>query len=293
MAEAASGRSPRISVLVPVFNLGSYVDEAVESVLAQSYTDFEILVVDDGSDDPETIRILQDLRRPHTLVFRTENRGLAAARNFLIDLARGDLLCALDADDRLHPHYFAKAVAMLDSDPGLTFVSSWVRTFGREERDWRQQRCDLPALLAEDTVMTASLVRRAAVVDVGGYDEKMPHMGDEDWDLWIRLVAAGGRGAILPETLFFYRRRGDSMGDRCVEGEVHLELVRYLFRKHEALYRRHLREVLRAKEATIGEYLSANDRMEQEIAGLELDLAARRGELTRLRERRAGKRSEP
>src|SRR4029453_19451194 len=89
------------------------------------------------------------------------------------------------------PPSLEKAVRMLDADPTVTFVSCWLRTFGDEEWEWKPERCDLPTLLWEDTVLTASLVRREAVVAVGGYDTSMPVQGDEDWDLWLNLVKHG------------------------------------------------------------------------------------------------------
>src|SRR5579862_7046804 len=101
---------PRVSVIVPCYNLGEYLDEAVESVLAQTYQDFEILIVDDGSTNDKTRTILSNYARPRTTVYRTPNRGLAAARNFLVARARGEYLCALDADDKLHPTFLEKTV---------------------------------------------------------------------------------------------------------------------------------------------------------------------------------------
>src|SRR5262245_51800827 len=95
---------------------------------------------------------------PRTTLVRTPNQGLARARNELIRRATGTYLCALDADDRLHPQYFERAMAALSADPELAFVSSWLRMFGGEDRVWSQERCNLETLLAEDTVMTAALV---------------------------------------------------------------------------------------------------------------------------------------
>ena len=97
--------TPCVSVIVPCHNLGQYLDEAVDSVLAQTYQDFEILVVDDGSTESTTVETFQHFAPPRTTVFRTEHRGLAAARNYLIDKARGRYLCALDSDDRLRPTF--------------------------------------------------------------------------------------------------------------------------------------------------------------------------------------------
>src|SRR5262249_42518182 len=162
-------------------NLGQYLDEAVDSVLSQTFQDFEILIVDDGSTDVETQRIVASYSRPNTTVFRTANQGLAAARNFLIARAGGDFLCALDADDKLHPRFLETTVRVLEQNPELTFVSTHLQMFGEEEKIWPDEaRCDLAALLVDDTIITPALVKRSAVLSVGGYDERMPHQGNED-----------------------------------------------------------------------------------------------------------------
>src|SRR5262245_63306392 len=122
--------SPKISVIVPCYNLGEYLSEAVDSVLAQSRQDFEVIVVDDGSTDPATIEILSSFSRPKTRVLRAPHAGLAAARNRGIASSSGEYLCALDADDRLAPAFLEKTSAVLDADPSATFVSTWLRTFG-------------------------------------------------------------------------------------------------------------------------------------------------------------------
>ncbi len=277
---------PRISVIIPCFNLGHFIDEAVQSVLAQSFQDFEILILDDGSTDAATVERLASLSYPGTRVCREPNRGLAAARNFLIARASGEFLCALDADDRLHPEYFAKALQRFAADPGLTFVSAWLREFGSQEGVWRQDRCDLATLLAEDTVLTAALVRRDVIVALGGYDEHMPSPGNEDWDLWIRVVKAGHRGTIIPEELFYYRKRPNSMSAACTSRDVHLETVRYLFRKHEDAYRQHLRDVLLWQDQRIAAALRENDALERRRdSDLGRTLAALRAERDRLARR--------
>lgn len=276
--------APRVSVVVPCYNLGGYLDEAVDSVLGQTFQDFEIVVVNDGSTDPATRELLADYRRPRTRVLTTPHRGLAAARNLAIADARGEYLCALDADDRLVPTYLEKAVRILDGDPTLAFVSCWLRSFGAEEGVWRQDRCDLPALLGECTVLTAALVRRAAVLAVGGYDDRMPEQGYEDWDLWLTLVERGHRGIIIPEVLFEYRRRPGSMSAVCDHGAVRLDLLRYLVAKHRESYARHLLDVLLRKEADVSDVLCANDELERLIeTELTPAVARRREEVDRLR----------
>jgi glycosyltransferase involved in cell wall biosynthesis len=279
---------PRVSVIIPCYNQGEYLDEAVDSVLAQTYQDVEIVVVNDGSTDAATQALLADYRRPKTRVINTANAGLAAARNLAIGQSTGAYLCALDADDRLEPSYLSKAVPVLDRDPSITFVSSWLRTFGEESWDWTPERCDLPTLLWEDTVLTAALVRREAVLSVGGYDTSMPVQGDEDWDLWLTLVERGHRGVILPEVLFHYRRRAGSMSTVAWYGDGHLPLASYRVAKHRESYRAHLVDVLLHQDVDTAALLRRNDELERHLAmELEPAVAARREELAALRWRLA------
>ena len=277
---------PKVSVIVPCHNLGRYLDEAIDSVLAQTFDDLEILVVDDGSTDPETIAILADYARPKTRVIRSANRGVSGARNLAIENSAGEYICALDADDRLAPTFLEKTIRVLDHDPSVAFVSTWLRTFGDEEWEWHQDRCDLVALLAECTVMTAAPVRRAVLREVGGYDLAMGKIFAEDWDLWIRIVERGHRGMILPEVLFHYRRTSESNSRRWDVPEYVSQVIRALVEKHEASFREHLSEVLRLKEQRIGKLLLTNYELEREVDDeVPAEIERRKQEVERLRRR--------
>ena len=288
MSREAPGTPPRVSVIIPCHNHGQYLDEAVASVLAQTYQDFEILVVNDGSTDSATHALLADYRQPRTRVIQTPHVGLGAARNLGIAQAAGSYLCALDADDRLEPSFLAMAVPVLDRDPSITFVSSWLRTFGDEHWEWTPKRCDLPTLLWEDTILTAAVVRRDAVLAVGGYDAAMPVQGDEDWDLWLTLVERGHLGVILPEVLFNYRRRAGSMSTVCWQGAGHMPLARYRIAKHRETYQTHLLDVLLHQDEETAALLRKNDEIERYVAStLEPAVTMRREELVSLRARLA------
>jgi glycosyltransferase involved in cell wall biosynthesis len=275
---------PAVSVLVPCYNDGAFLAEAVDSALAQTLADIEIVVVDDGSNDPATRKILESFHRPKTRVIHVPHGGLAAARNRGLAETTGRYVCALDADDRLDPRFLEKTVAVLDRDPSAAFVSAWLRAFGDETFEWKPERCDLATLLTENTVLTAALVRREALEAVGGYDGAMPAQGDEDWDLWLTLVERGGRGVIVPEVLFHYRRRAGSMSRDCWHGPGHMPLARYRLGKHREAYRDHLFEVLLRQEAETAALLRRNDELERQIASdLEPAVARRRAELESLR----------
>ncbi len=239
--------SPRVSVIVSCYNLGQFLDEAVDSVLAQTLTDFEILVVDDGSTDEATRRLLSGYQKPRTRVIRSENRGLPAAKNLGLANTGAPYVCMLDADDRLESSYLEKSVAALDDDPEVAFVSHWVRTFGDEVREWTPTRCDFPALLDMNTVNGAALVRRRALEAAGGFDERMRD-GCEDWDMWIALVERGFKGRILPEVLYHYRRRAESMSRVMMKSVGHPRLYRYIVEKHAASYAAHLAALVTRRE---------------------------------------------
>jgi glycosyltransferase involved in cell wall biosynthesis len=240
--------SPHISVLMPCFNHGAFIGEAIQSVLDQTVTDAEIVVVDDGSTDAATVELLRELRTGRTKVLRTENRGLPAARNYAAQHASGEFFCALDADDRLAPEWFERALHVLEQRPDVAFVSHWLETFGDETWKWTPTSCDLPALLARNTVNGAAIVRRPAFEAVGGYDESMRD-GCEDWDFWLRLVEQGFHGVIVPEVMFFYRRSPASMSRLMTESERYERPLRRLVAKHEDVYRNHLIDVLVAGAA--------------------------------------------
>jgi len=254
---------PRISVLMPCFNHGQFIGEAIASVLAQTVQDFEIVVVDDGSTAIETRETLSRLNSPRTTLLTTANRGLPAARNWAAQHASGEIFCALDADDKLAPTWFEAGLRVLDADPEIAFVSHWLETFGDERWTWTPEACDLSSLLARNAVNGAALLRRHAFTAVGGYDESMRE-GCEDWDLWLRLVEGGWKGTIVPEVLFYYRRRADSMSRLMLDPEAYRPPLEALVRKHEPAYRAHLAAVLVAQEA---EALH----LSHEIADLERD----------------------
>lgn len=271
--------TPRVAVIVPCYNLGAFLEEAVDSVLSQTFSDVEIVVVDDGSTDPATRALLDRFSRPRTTLLRGPNRGLPAAKNTGIAATSAPYVCALDADDRLAPTMLARSVAVLDAEPGIAFVSHWLRTFGDEEGDWTPSSCDFPALLDVNTVNGAALVRRSVVDAVGGYDETFRD-GCEDWDFWITLVERGYRGTILPEVLFHYRRRDGSMSREMLREDGHPRLYQRLVEKHLDSYRIHAAALIVRRERDIATTTAHAQVLELEYQRwLRLELAARRDDL--------------
>ncbi len=245
----------RVSVIVPCYNLGEFLDEAVASVHAQTFRDVELVVVDDGSNEPRTQAVLERIAAAGTTVIRSANRGLPAARNLGIERTTGEYICCLDADDALAPTCLAESIQVFDTDPDIAFVSHWFDTFGDESWSWRPTRCDLAMLLDINTVNGAALVRRSIVTQVGGFDESMRD-GCEDWEFWIRVTSAGHRGAIVPRVLYHYRRRKESMSRGMEESGRRIDLYEGIVAKHEERYREHLLDLILARER-VTSYLHA------------------------------------
>jgi len=209
------GHYPFISVVIPCYNHGKFLDEAIKSILSQTIQDLEIIVVNDGSTDPETLGILSPLERPKTRVIHlAQNMGLPAARNTGIRQARGKYVCCLDADDKLQATYLEKALAVMEVNAGITYVGSWTQVFGRESRVWYAPPFDPDQILYFNQFNSLAVFRRAAWEEAGGFFEEM-RAGFEDWEFWVRLTGHGFRGYQIPEKLIHVRRIGDSFALRA------------------------------------------------------------------------------
>ena len=201
---------PKVSVVIPCYNQGAYLDEAVESVLAQTFQDFEILVVDDGSTDAETINKLKDAVWPRTRVIRTENQGLSAARNNGIREAKGAYILPIDADDKIGPGYLDDAVRILDRHPEIGIVYCEAAYFGIRNGRWCLPDYSPDQLLLQNVIFCSALFRRADWEKVGGFNVNMVY-GWEDWDFWLALIRLGVKVYRIPNVHFFYRIRETSM----------------------------------------------------------------------------------
>lgn len=225
----------KISVIIPCYNHGRYIVETIQSVLAQTYGDFEIIVVDDGSQDPDTIRKLDESKWPRTRVFRKENGGPSAARNFGIERATGSYILPLDADDLIGPTYLEKAIACMENDSDLGIVYCRANFFGAIEASWEIPEYSFPEILLRNVIMVCALFRKADWQRVGGFKEDMVS-GWEDYDFWLYILRLGRKVYRIPETLFFYRQLGNSRSQKMSLADQ-FECHRTIFRHHEPIYR--------------------------------------------------------
>lgn len=207
--------APLVSVVIPCFNYGLSAYEAVDSVLAQTFSDYEIIVVDGGSDDPESLQALRSLERRKTSVHWREGRHLVGDnRNYGIAQARGKYICCLDADDTLCATYLEKALFMLETQ-GFDVVSTAYQLFGESDEIFTIM--EFPALVdmvRGNHLATCAIFRRSLWEEAGGFKDAGIGVDYlyEDWRLWIRFAALGARIAnIVREPLFRYRVHAKSL----------------------------------------------------------------------------------
>ena len=215
MATEARG-TPRVSVIIPVYNLGAFVGDAIESALTQTLPpgEVEVVVVDDGSTDGSSEVVERYV--PRVRHVRQPNRGLSAARNAGIGASSAPFLTFLDADDRLLPDKLAVQLEVFASRPEIGGVyTGWhyIDQAGNRlpERGWSRHEGDLfPQLVLGNLIHPhAVLVRREAVERAGGFDESLTSL--EDWDLWLRLSRDGILWACIDRPLAEYRIRPNAM----------------------------------------------------------------------------------
>ena len=229
----------KVSIAIPCYNAGDQLVEAVESALAQTYTDVEIVIVDDGSTDARTREILHSQAWPRTRVIFQDNAGPAAARNRAIEAAEGQLILPLDADDRIAPTYVEKAVAAMEGQPDVGIVYCKAMKFGAEDGPWGLPVYTLRELVIDNVIFVTSLFRKADWHAVGGFSEKLRH-GVEDYEFWVKIVSLGRQVVQLDEYLFFYRIQPTSRTkgferDRSVVVSTYAEI----FRSNVDFYARH------------------------------------------------------
>lgn len=228
---------PKVSVIVPSYNLGQYLPETLQSVLSQTFQDWECLIVENGSTDG-SMNVVTSFCASDTrfvpVVFH-ENQGVAAARNKGLELSEGEYILFLDADDLIAPGYMEAAVKALDSDPSLNLVYGKAQRFGTET-SWDLPAFSMDAMLARNCLYISCFFRRSDAV----YFDPDFKTGFEDWDYWLTFLEQfeAPRVLCLEDTCFYYRTRRRSRNKGVTD--TALEAIRRrLWEKHSALYSRY------------------------------------------------------
>ena len=214
---------PLVSIIITNYNYGRFLGEAIESALAQTWQNREILFIDDGSTD-DSVEVAR--RYPITL-FTQKNSGVCIARNNALSVARGEYVSFLDADDRLAPTAIEHMLARLrDTPPDVGYIYGQMQYFGVKTGLFASQPFDPRKLAKANFICATTLLRKQIIIDAGGYDDGF-RMLREDWELYLRLWSRGYRGEFLPEVILEYRKhKGPSVGTSPTKALTIAMLVR-------------------------------------------------------------------
>ena len=234
----AEGKTNRfVSVIIPCYKQAHFLPEAVASVVNQTFTDWECIIVNDGSPD-NTSEVAKQLIGKYSdkqiMLVEKENGGLSDARNVGIKNSTGKYILPLDADDLIHPEKLKKSISLLETHPEIAIAYTDVVHFGKIYYKIIQEReYDFKLLCFQNHLNYCSLYRREVWEAVGGYNPNMT-LGYEDWDFWISCGEKGYYGKRIPEPLFMYRVKESSMYTKALEH--HGELMARIILNHPKLY---------------------------------------------------------
>tara|TARA_R110002012_G_scaffold280626_1_gene469231 strand:+ start:6808 stop:7644 length:837 start_codon:yes stop_codon:yes gene_type:complete len=227
---------PELSIVIPYFNSGSFIERTLKFARQQINVDFEIIVVDDGS-DKRNKEILSNYLDQIDLLLTQENKGQGAARNTGIAKAKGEFILNWDADDYFESDFCKKAIQVIKNDNNIKLVTSiGSRTDGK-----KYSESLIPAggtlndFLFDNQAFGSALFRKSDWRTVDGYDEAQELRGFEDWEFYIRLLKEGGIAYVLHECLFTYFRHSESTTSKIKDTRYNKRL--YIYKKHQELYK--------------------------------------------------------
>lgn len=208
-------RAPKVSVIMSVYNGEKFLEEALESILKQTFPDYEFIIINDGSTD-RTPQILASFDDPRLVTVNQNNRGLTVSLNRGIRLAKGTYIARMDADDISEPTRLERQVEVLDRDPDVVLVACWYKVIDQKGNVLAHRRLptdgkQLARLLVHCNPIChgSVLMRKEAIEAVGLYDENLRYA--QDYDLWLRLLRKGYSFSIVPEFLYRYRISPESV----------------------------------------------------------------------------------
>lgn len=237
---------PLVSVIIPCFNSGAFLADALNSVLAQTYSNWECIIVDDGSEDDTSAIAAAFVNKDGRFSYiKQTNQGPSIARNNGISLSKGTYILPLDSDDIIEPTYLEKAIDHFNDHPDTKLVYCRADRFGEEQGEWQLPPFSYDALVRSNCIIVSSIYSRKDFDRAGGYNPQMDS-GLEDWEFWLELLGPNDKVHRIDEILFHYRVRNGSRTtgaylDRQVlqakmranqSPEYQFAMQRFMFRKY-------------------------------------------------------------
>ena len=202
---------PLVSIIIPCFNQGHYLEEALASLSHCEQDLFEVIIINDGSTDEYTNSYTRKLSESGYHVVFQANKGLAGARNAGIALAKGEYILPLDADNKILPEYLTMGIEILKAQPNVAVVYGDANYFGERQGIWKVGEFNLQKLMLYNYIDACAIIRKSVFDKLGLYDPYMKKQGMEDWDLWLRIGFSGSQFHYIEKPLFEYRVVKDSM----------------------------------------------------------------------------------
>ena len=226
-----------VSVVVPVYNMAQYLGETLASILASTYSNIEVIVVNDGSTDGTAVVAGEYAKKDERVsVISQPNRGVCVARNAGVSRAKGEYILPVDADNRIAAGFIASALACFKQNPALKVVAPRAEFFGARTGEWKLPPFSLSLLARKNIMDTCALYRKEDWEKVGGYCEEI--MAREDWEFWISVLKDGGEVCRLPEVSLYYRVREGSK--RVTDRNLKRHVVDVLNKRHPEFFEREL-----------------------------------------------------
>ncbi|GHV10395.1 glycosyl transferase [Bacteroidia bacterium] len=222
-----------VSIIIPCYNGEKFIAETLDSVRRQTYTQWECIIMDDGSTDHSAAIVKEYANQDHRFTYLIQNnQGVAIARNTAIKASHGIYILPLDADDLIDPHYIDEAVKVLDSQPEVKVVYCNAEKFGRKKGKWELPDYDFNLLLSRNLIFCSALFRRTDFDKTIGYNPNMSGM--EDWDFWLSFLNKDDVVIRLPQTYLFYRTHRVSRNRQAMKQLEQIHQQIYL--NHKELY---------------------------------------------------------
>lgn len=255
---------------MPCFNDGAYIEEAMGSVFAQTYSDIELVIIDDGSDDPNTLEVLSNIsENSNVKIIKTNRERPAKARNAGIANATGMYILPLDSDDIIEPNYIEKAVKIMESNHRIGVVYCYADLFGEKSGRWDLPNYSLDKMLLDNIVFVTALFYKEDWAKVGGYNTNMKH-GMEDYDFWLSIMELDREIYQIPEVLFHYRIKPSSRTTEFMTNpQIVQETYRDIYRNHPELYKKHRDQYALGLRDALIEQIFLNRALQEGISILE------------------------
>jgi len=235
-----------ISIIVPCYNQAHFLDEALESVYTQTSSNWECVIVNDGStDNLEEVALNWTKKDKRFKYYFKENGGLSSARNLGINKAEHDIILPLDADDKIHKDLVSEVLNKFQTSHA-DVVYYDVAFFGEKNGKYILPDYEYKTLLTRNTFIACTPFKKQAYFEIGGYDEQLKSF--EDWDLWIRMLNKNSKVIKINNTLYYYRKHetGSLTNAFSDSPKLYFDLYDYIYTKNKAIYDAHFKNPILA-----------------------------------------------